>query len=239
MSDIFHCIGIVRLNSINDTTIRERNESTVICETMGYPPPTVEWNRINGILSDRVSVSDSVSVPTGYGNVTRVSVNLTITNASREDTGLYTCFAYNNISSNDTNISITIQCEFMFIIWHDIRKCHSSLVQAEITEGVIDMLENETNPITFSCKAIGEPVPNISWYFNGELIDVPNGSKYIVSNSSNGTKVISLLTVMYTQSSDVGRYICFAENIIGSDQSSGVLTVNGKELCLLYLHLFD
>ena len=107
-------------------------------------------------------------------------------------------------------------------------------VQAEITDGVIDMLENETNPITFSCKAIGEPVPNIGWYFNGELIDVSNASKYIVSNSSNGTTVTSLLTIMNTQSSDVGRYTCFAENIIGSDQSSGVLTVNGK--CCLTRH---
>ena len=109
-----------------------------------------------------------------------------------------------------------------------------TLVQAEITDGVIDMLENETNPITFSCQAIGEPVPNISWYFNGELIDVSNASKYIISNSSNGIMVIGLLTIMNTQSSDVGRYTCFAENFVGSDQSSGVLTVNGENFTQIY-----
>ena len=90
------------------------------------------------------------------------------------------------------------------------------------------MLENETNQITFSCEAIGEPVPSISWYFNGELIDISNASKYIISNSSNGTMIISSLTIMNTQSSDVGRYTCFTENFVGSDKSSGVLTVNGK-----------
>ena len=100
---------------------------------------------------------------------------------------------------------------------------------------VVDSLENETNPITFSCQAIGEPVPNISWYFNGAMIDVSNGSKYIIFNSSNGTMVISLLTIMNTRSSDVGRYTCVAENVIGSDQSSGVLTVNGKLICFLLL----
>ena len=100
------------VNSIGDTIVREGNTTTITCEAFGYPPPTVVWNRINGISSDRVSVSDSVSVPTGYGNVTRVSANLTITNASREDTGVYTCSANNSIGSESRNVSITVQCKF-------------------------------------------------------------------------------------------------------------------------------
>ena len=100
------------------------------------------------------------------------------------------------------------------------------------------MLENETNPITFSCQAIGEPVPSISWYFNSAMIDVSNASKYIISNSLNGTMVISLLTIMNTQSSDVGRYTCFTENFIGSDKSSGVLTVNGKNIYAVHMCIF-
>ena len=89
------------------------------------------------------------------------------------------------------------------------------------------MLENETNPIIFSCQAIGEPVPSISWYFNN-MINVSNGSKYNVSNTVNETTVISLLTISNANSSDVGTYTCQAENIIGIGQSSGILTVNGK-----------
>ena len=90
----------------------EGNRTTITCEALGYPPPKVEWNRIDGNLSDRVSVSDSVSVPTGYGNVTRVSVNLTITNAYREDTGVYTCSANNSIGSDKRNVIITVQCKY-------------------------------------------------------------------------------------------------------------------------------
>ena len=98
----------------NITTVISENASTeIICEAEGDLPLTVVWNRIDGILSDRVSVSDSVSVPTGYGNVTRVSVNLTITNASREDTGVYTCSANNSIGSDSSNVSITVQCKFL------------------------------------------------------------------------------------------------------------------------------
>ena len=60
-------------------------------------------------------MSDSVNVSTGYGNVTRVSVNLIITNASREDSGVYTCSANNSIGSDSSTISITMQCK-LFVV---------------------------------------------------------------------------------------------------------------------------
>ena len=99
----------------NDTIILERNSVTINCEALGYPPPLITWSGLEETLGDRVSVSNSVSVPTGYGNVTRVNVNLTITNASREDTGVYTCSANNSIGSNSNNVSITTQCKYLLV----------------------------------------------------------------------------------------------------------------------------
>ena len=96
------------------------------------------------------------------------------------------------------------------------------------------MLENETNPVTFSCQATGEPVPNITWYFNGVMINISDASKYNKSTLVNGTSVESLLTIINTQSSDVGTYTCQAENIIGNDSSSGILVVNGKYDCSVW-----
>ena len=90
------------------------------------------------------------------------------------------------------------------------------------------MLENETNPITFTCEATGEPVPTISWYYNNILLNVLNASDHNISSIVSGIVVESLLTIFNTQSSDVGTYTCHAENLIGSDRSSGILTVNGK-----------
>ena len=37
---------------------------------------------------------------------------------------------------------------------------------------------------------------------------------------------------MNTQSFDVGTYTCHAENFIGIDKSSGILTINGKYVCM-------
>jgi len=85
----------------------------VTCEAIGYPPPSVIWSRTNGTLSGRASVSSSVSVPTGSGNITRVSVNLTITNAFREDSGVYMCSATNFIGSDNKSVSVTVQCKLI------------------------------------------------------------------------------------------------------------------------------
>ena len=93
------------------------------------------------------------------------------------------------------------------------------------------MLENETNATIFSCQATGEPVPSISWYFKGVVINVSDTSIYNISNTMRETIVTSSLTISNAKSSDVGTYTCQAENIIGIDQSSGILTVNGKVFC--------
>ena len=99
-----------------DTAItNEGNDITVTCEAMsiGNSLPTVTWSSNDGAFSDRVSVSDSVSAPTGIGNISRTIVNLTITNPSREDTGVYRCFANNNINNDSKDVRIVIQCTYV------------------------------------------------------------------------------------------------------------------------------
>ena len=85
--------------------------ATITCEASGYPTPAIVWSKSTGNLSDRVSVSDSVSIQSGIVNVTSVKVNLTLTNASREDTGLYECSANNNVGSDNRIINVTVQCK--------------------------------------------------------------------------------------------------------------------------------
>ena len=97
--------------------------------------------------------------------------------------------------------------------------------------------QNETDTTSFSCQATGEPVPTISWYFNDVPVDVANTAKYNVITSSNVTTNSSALTIMSVQSSDVGTYTCNATNVVSSDTSSGVLTVNGKCYTTRLIHM--
>ena len=101
----------------------------------------------------------------------------------------------------------------------------------------MDQTQNEGDNASFTCQATGEPVPTISWYFNGSVL-LFNGMKHVISMISfNTTTNSSTLTIMNVQSSDVGTYTCNATNVISSNNSFGVLTVNGESVCIHFLSL--
>jgi len=112
------------------------------------------------------------------------------------------------------------------------------IVTPDTSPDIMDQLKNEGDTAFFTCQATGRPVPTISWYFNGVPVNETNAIKYTISTMSlNTTTINNTLTIMNVDSSDVGTYTCNATNVISTDISSGVLTVNG-ELIILLLILF-
>ena len=89
--------------------VKEGENITLRCVGVGYPPPLVQWKKLNGSLSDRVS-STNMSMSTNEGNVTRVTVDLIFTGVYREDTGVYECTVSNILNDISRNISLTVQC---------------------------------------------------------------------------------------------------------------------------------
>ena len=103
----------------------------------------------------------------------------------------------------------------------------SPLVNSTISPEVSDQIQDEGTTASFICQATGKPAPTIGWYFNNILL--ANGTKHTISETSvNTTTINSTLTIMSVESSDVGTYTCNATNVVSSDTSSGVLTVNGE-----------
>ena len=98
-----------------------------------------------------------------------------------------------------------------------------------IIQQVIDQIQNEGDIASFACQATGEPVPTISWYFNDVPVDVTNSLKFNVVFAMFATIIINSLRINNVQSYDVGTYTCNATNVVSSDTSSGVLTVNGED----------
>ena len=91
----------------------------------------------------------------------------------------------------------------------------------------MDQIQNKGDTASFTCQATGEPVPTISWYYNYTLL--VSGTEHMITEMSlNTTTISNTLTIMSVESSDVGTYTCNATNVVSSDTSSGVLTVNGE-----------
>ena len=90
----------------------EGNNVTLRCVGVGYPPPLVEWRKLNGSLSDRVSVAN-MSMLTNEGNVTNVTVDLIFTETYREDTGVYECSVSNLLNTVTRIISLTVRCMYV------------------------------------------------------------------------------------------------------------------------------
>ena len=89
--------------------IEEGENVTLRCIGVGHPPPQVQWNKLNGSISDRVS-STKMSMSTNKGNVTRVTEDLIFTRVYRADTGVYECLVSNLLNNATGNVSLTVQC---------------------------------------------------------------------------------------------------------------------------------
>ena len=108
---------------------------------------------------------------------------------------------------------------------------HYLLVASSIINTIVDNTVNETDSVNFICQATGEPVPNIIWDLNGVMINMSDTNKYRKeSRSINTTTTENTVTVYNVTSYDVGTYTCNATNTIGSDESSGTLTVHGMQM---------
>ena len=99
--------------SIEKTEKIEGQNITLRCVGVGYPPPLVQWKKLNGSLSDRVSITN-MSMSTNEGNMTNVTVDLIFTGTYREDTGVYECSVSNLLNYVTRNVSLILQCMNVF-----------------------------------------------------------------------------------------------------------------------------
>ena len=107
---------------------------------------------------------------------------------------------------------------FMYII---LLSSLNFIVSPVIISSITDVSDNESDLAIFVCQAVGQPIPDISWYFNDAIIS--NSSKYmIVSKSLNTNTTENTLTVYNITSADVGVYTCTATNDVGNDTSNGM-----------------
>jgi len=86
------------------------------------------------------------------------------------------------------------------------------------------------NAVNFTCVAYGIPNPSVSWKKDNTLLS--NASRVTIYEqllTENGvTLVQSTLELSSAEETDAGQYSCFADNTLGNDNASFVLTVVGR-----------
>lgn len=86
------------------------------------------------------------------------------------------------------------------------------------------VIAHEGQPVSFLCRAEGEPVPAIVWIS-------PQRRRITAKNSGRITVLPSgTLEIRYAQLTDSGTYICIASNAGGNDTYFATLTVRGQPL---------
>ena len=72
----------------------------------------------------------------------------------------------------------------------------------------------------FECGFAGYPRPEVTWYFQGEVLK--NSSKVQIKVREDS----STLTIIDCTFDEAGMYECRASNALGTDKTKGSLTVN-------------
>ena len=86
------------------------------------------------------------------------------------------------------------------------------------------------NTITSVCVAYGDPNPAISWNRGDTVLN--NDSRVTIyeelMTEIGVTFAHSILALCSAEEADAGQYSCFADNTLGNDTASFVLTVNAQ-----------
>ncbi|XP_076088318.1 hemicentin-1-like [Mytilus galloprovincialis] len=149
-----------------------------------------------------------------YSGTTTITPSLTIFNAGQRDVGTYTCFAMNGIGtgqSSTTALSIS-----------------GSIPTVSVPQSSYSVSPGKT--VTLQCLVNSTlPLINVYWTLRGRygfitIKFTTNANKY-----SGTTTITPSLTIFNAEQRDVGTYICFAENGVGTGHSlTTVLVVTGN-----------
>ena len=112
-----------------------------------------------------------------------------------------------------------------------------SAVAPNITTPPRDLTVVSPASATFTCLVTGRPRPDITWmmYDNGSLVDIPGAANvdYQISEEEIGDRErMSNLTLLDSQPSDSGQYVCVGRNNVTYAQESATLAVQGISHCI-------
>ncbi|XP_042612697.1 roundabout homolog 3-like [Cyprinus carpio] len=174
-------------------------EVTILCQVLGHPAPFIRWSKQGR------SVQTGGKIIMGLRNTT-----LYISSVRTYDEGHYTCTASNTLGHDQKTMTLRVA------------------VKPVIVSFVASLTVSEGSPVSLPCRAVGDFPVKYTWIRTASMQNSPklSGSNSLVSLpqqihiDDNGTLVISNI-----HRSDAGEYHCTAENRVGQDVRSVIITV--------------
>lgn len=181
-----------------DRETQEGKMTRFDCRVTGRPYPEVTWyiNQVpvNDDATHKILVNES-------GNH-----SLMITNVSRFDGGVVTCVARNKSGEVATQAGLVV-----------LEK--EQVVAPKFVERFTTVNVREGEPVRLSARAVGTPVPRITWQKDGAQV-IPNDNCYIGVDGG-----ATALDIPQAMACDAGWYQCTAQNVAGSTATRARLFV--------------
>lgn len=190
------------LRVFDDREVTEGKMTKFDCRITGRPYPEVYW-----LINDRLVQDDATH---------KILVNesgnhsLMITNVNRYDAGTVTCVARNKAGE------IAAQARLIVVE-------REQVVAPKFIERFSTVNVREGEPVLLNARAIGTPVPRVSWQKDGSAL-IPNQNLFISVDGGATTLDIPRATV-----SDAGWYQCTAQNVAGSTATRARLFVQTEQ----------
>lgn len=181
-----------------DRDVTEGKMTRFDCRVTGRPYPEVTWfindKQIRDDYNHKILVNES-------GNHA-----LMITNVSLNDSGVVTCIARNKSGES------SFQCRLNVIEKEQV-------VAPKFVKRFSTLSVREGEPVQLSVRAVGTPIPRITWQKDGVPI-IPNPELRIQSEGGAST-----LDIPRAKASDAAWYQCTAQNVAGSTATRARLYV--------------
>ncbi|KAG6458454.1 hypothetical protein O3G_MSEX010866 [Manduca sexta] len=172
------------------------------CEAKGYPTPVVVWYR-----ADTSPPTPIHAEPKKY--IIKSDNSLEIKNLNHADVAPYVCKVRQKALSHYTDKTVHLTVQHKPIMYNQLNTQASKYKTEEVYA-----IMNETKNIT--CSAIANPAPSYSWFRRLSTDeDVPIKDPEMFDTAEDGS--FSILMLRIHNDSDIGQYMCVANNIKGQE----------------------
>ncbi|KAJ0172778.1 hypothetical protein K1T71_011917 [Dendrolimus kikuchii] len=178
--------------------IKEGTAATIPCRVeKGSPIPIIKWQYRNAIVKEyRTLHQDNVKIQENQ---------ITISNVTANDTGVYRCVAENVLGNDVYDVELIVQYPPKL-----------NITEVELKEVKKPREVKAGEKVEFSCKAFGEPQPIIVW--------TKDGQPMVYTKHLHLTELNDLVIEKATEY-DSGLFTCNATSSMGSTQRNFTLFV--------------